>query len=455
MNARHMKVLSGPNKGGNVLLPESGEFLIGTDDACDLVLCDPAVAARHAQLSLDGEIRLKPVEGAIRAGEHPLPADGVVVEDFQVYVLGDTWLCLGPAEGNWPTVLPEGFSMPAASLETLGGFASTDAVANAATALPGETACLPGTRPRTLLLKGKRPFFFAAAPLVLGLALWFLQSGPKTDEAFSQVQSLLERGSFAGLTLERDGDGNPVLKGWVDTKQRGSALEEMARAYLPSIVLEVHVTRTLVDDLSSRARRLGYTLQVIPEQAGFARIRGYVKDEAALENLRQGLGPELQHFAGIVWEMKTWAVVSDALARLAAARHMDFLRFEPRDAAIMVSGIENATGAWQTFLEELGDMLRIPIAFVRHEGGREAFADLALSTAGVEPDLLQPVQEWPSMEDLCEKLSRNPERKNSLLYGDGRTEYQEGALLPGGHRILHILPHGVFLARNATVYYCQ
>ena len=468
MNARHMKILSGPNKGGNVPLPESGEVLIGTDDACDLVLCDPTVVARHALLSLNGAARLKPVEGAILAGGQPLTDDGVEVEDFQVYVLGDTWLCLGPAEGGWPASFLEGVSKPvsaaasaqASGVEGCGGFASTNAtpvaMPVAATAISEETALRLGGRLPAFPLKGKTLFFVASALALFGLALWFQQSSPKPDEAFRQVQSMLDRGAYPGVRLERDGDGRPVLRGWLDAEQQGAALEKTARQLLPSLVLELRFTRTLADNLSSRAKELGYSLRVIPERAGFARIRGYVKDEAVLERLQQALEPELQAFAGLAWEMKTWSAVSDTLARLAAARQMDFLRFEPGDATIAVHGIENATpGSWQIFLGELGDMIRMPIAFVKREGGVEEPSTLPLPEARAEWDAPLPVREASAMEDLCGKLSRNPARQNSLLYEGGRTEFPEGSLLPGGYRVLHILPHGVFLTRNATVYYCQ
>jgi hypothetical protein len=184
-----------------------------------------------------------------------------------------------------------------------------------------------------------------------------------------------------------------------------------------------------------------------------------VKDEAALVALRRALEPELQTFAGMAWEMETWNFVSDALTRLAVARHMEFLRFEPKDAAIMVHGIENASPeSWQRFLGELGDILRMPLTFVEYEREMEEvpLPPPALPAAPAEPGVPLPVlQERPAMRDLCGKLSRNPARGNSLFYEGGRMEYREGSLLPGGYRVLHILPHGVFLTRNGTVYYCQ
>ena len=43
--------MSGPQSGAEIPLAD-GEYVIGSDDACDLVLLDQTVAARHLRVSI-------------------------------------------------------------------------------------------------------------------------------------------------------------------------------------------------------------------------------------------------------------------------------------------------------------------------------------------------------------------------------------------------------------------
>ena len=108
MGTRRLKILTGPNRGGELLLPENGEISIGSDDACDLVLSDPSLAGRHALLRLNGQARLIPLEGTVSAGDVPLPGEGELIADFCVYSLGETQLSLGPDNGEWLAAPPSG-----------------------------------------------------------------------------------------------------------------------------------------------------------------------------------------------------------------------------------------------------------------------------------------------------------------------------------------------------------
>ena len=49
-----LHIVAGPQAGAVLTLPRSGRFSIGSDQSCNLVLVDPAVAPRHCTLELRG-----------------------------------------------------------------------------------------------------------------------------------------------------------------------------------------------------------------------------------------------------------------------------------------------------------------------------------------------------------------------------------------------------------------
>ncbi len=104
-----LRVLSGPHRGAEFEIPAEA-VIIGTADACDVVIDDDAVADRHAELQLEGDhIKLTPLEGNVFIAGKLLrePSD---VENFTFITLGNTHLMVGESESKrWADVEQQPF----------------------------------------------------------------------------------------------------------------------------------------------------------------------------------------------------------------------------------------------------------------------------------------------------------------------------------------------------------
>jgi type III secretion protein D len=433
MGAHRLKIVAGPHRGGEMLLPESGELVIGSDDACDLVLSDPALAGRHARLRLDGQARLIPLEGAVSAEGLPLPAEGEAVVDFRVYTLGGTQVRLGPDQGEWPSPAGESRQVPEKK-----------------TAPAAETR--PERRRPSRFWPGRsRKAALAALGLALALGLaWLLWPAGSPTEAWTDFQARLAEAGYAGLALEPGPKGEPVLTGWLDSEPQVARLEEMLRASWPDAVVKVESVRALAAGLNARARALGYALLFTPERGSRIRVRGYAQNAEAAAGMRRALEPELRTFADDEWEIKTWADLEGALSALASTRRLPALRFEPQGAAVAVSGLQKVPAeAWAAFQEEIQDLLGAPLVFV------QASPPAATPSAPPLPPG-RPAVETPAPGGaLCRGLTRDPADRKGLRYAGDGSGYPEGAVLPGGQRVVSVLPQGVFLEREGVMYYCS
>lgn len=101
-----LKVFSGSHLGAEVALSD-GEYLLGRDESCDIILSDQLIAEQHARLVLRGEeCDCYPV------GDAKVVVDGKAqpraqLASFQYFTLGTTHLAVGPASSAWPdTPLP-------------------------------------------------------------------------------------------------------------------------------------------------------------------------------------------------------------------------------------------------------------------------------------------------------------------------------------------------------------
>ena len=104
-----LRVLSGLHAGAEVVLADT-DAVIGSDDACDIVLADPSVAARHARVShQQGTYTLSPIENqTVRVDGTPLK-DAYGLQQGSVISLGQVHVAFGMLKTSWHELpLPEG-----------------------------------------------------------------------------------------------------------------------------------------------------------------------------------------------------------------------------------------------------------------------------------------------------------------------------------------------------------
>jgi type III secretion system YscD/HrpQ family protein len=107
-------VLSGPHRGAELPLV-AGTYAIGSGDDDAVVLADPNVAAHHATLVVTADgVQCVPEGGRVRLERSEVPGEGVVLQPFQLFGLGETFLAIGPKDEPWPQITLPGLSLPPA-----------------------------------------------------------------------------------------------------------------------------------------------------------------------------------------------------------------------------------------------------------------------------------------------------------------------------------------------------
>ncbi len=115
--ARQARVLGGLHTGARIDLGNRQSHTIGSDPSCNVVLCDPGVAAEHCVLSVTGDgVLCRAVRAPVFIGEMELaPGQSARVADFQRIRCGEGLLAVGPDSDPWPD--PD--TLPESGVETL------------------------------------------------------------------------------------------------------------------------------------------------------------------------------------------------------------------------------------------------------------------------------------------------------------------------------------------------
>ncbi len=98
-----LKVISGPHQGAEIRLP-SGRSLVGSDDACDVMLHDVLVAPQHFSLDLSVDsIKVSPLGGKVYCDGKRIKEGERKVDPFAFLTAGGTHLIVGPSDQKWPS----------------------------------------------------------------------------------------------------------------------------------------------------------------------------------------------------------------------------------------------------------------------------------------------------------------------------------------------------------------
>lgn len=99
-----LKVLAGSHAGAELELSEA-EYLLGSDEHCDLVFSGKDLAARHLQIQLrDEEVCIKrlEMESSVSVDGKEVKTDELVLHAFQVLAIGSLRFALAPVGEAWP-----------------------------------------------------------------------------------------------------------------------------------------------------------------------------------------------------------------------------------------------------------------------------------------------------------------------------------------------------------------
>lgn len=329
-----LKLLSGPHMGAEILL-EDGSYSMGTDESCDFVLCDAAVAPRHCTLEIqNGNLRIQGLDGELWYADSVHPS-GVPLEPHPGELLraGTTYFSLFPEGTPWREVaLPDlvgtnlDRKVPAGSADEPAG-ASTDrpeepTVAAGASARESSAGLLPGKEKRIKWV----PVVLVAVSVALlwaGHTLW--KHEPSTDSpphpacTEELVKNTLERMGEKDLRITPLGTGFVITGSPRDRSTIQGISRELASSGC-SFRLQIPTWEDMKRDLLEMLEGLETSGSLSVEAAseeGLV-VRGVLASEQELKRVQQIVQDDLPGGRFVRWRVVTLDEAARYLEKLLA-----------------------------------------------------------------------------------------------------------------------------------------
>lgn len=241
-----VRLLTGLQQGAQAPLLENVEYLVGQDEACDLVLWDATVAPRHLTLrAVSGRLRVRALEQPLVLIDAILaPDERRDLESAAVLCAGAVVLAVGPAGSDWSSLaLP---AMPDDSPQTLASVPDPDS-ATEAIAAPAMSARAPTVAARSWQrpLRAVALIVAVSVPIAILILSNLVFETPRAPEAVPSVPSspdavrvqmldraraLAQDAGFDGIEMRLGADGVLTLHGYSETRAHRDALTAALRA---------------------------------------------------------------------------------------------------------------------------------------------------------------------------------------------------------------------------------
>jgi type III secretion protein D len=457
-----LKVLSGPNLGAEIPLGE-GQYLIGTDDSCDIILSDDQVAGRHLRLEITaGEIHIAAMDAAAFLDGEDTGGVESAVSFHQVVTIGATHLAIGPSGREWPIIqLPQPKPLPVEAEEEEETAPVETETAEAAADPEPQSLAEPPPQPAPAG-RGKALGLIAAALVVLLTGgLVFIAAAPdrgaqrpverKPDA--QAIRDLLSTLDHPDLEVVGDPRGRLTIQGYVDRVDQKKGIVTELRKRGINIRIQVKSGDQLVTAVKETLTALGYDLDIEWGGEGRIVVKGAATDksdfQSALAMVKQDI-PAIR-------QIDDQVVTNDAiLSRFGELLNQFGLRTKVRaktypDHLLAAGTIEPGDAdRWQALKQEYqsryGEQvpIRDSVSVSRmpaddSQAAPTGNADLQLARLGLPP---------PQRPDLnIQSVSIGPVR---YLIDQTGHKYFVGARLNNGFRITAIDDRGVTVARNGV-----
>lgn len=324
-----LKILAGVHVGAEVTLSDE-EATLGRDDACDFVLEDAGLAARHIRLHAGADVRMTVLDGGGPVCVDGRPVEGSIeLEPYQVVTVGGLALALGPADRVWPPIdlpappSPESRSAQedvAAREEPAGGpIEESPATEGPPATDTGNSGGAPEEAKRSATRHVRAAGMVAVALLAIASAVWLLaprQVQPEhrdPEETARAIEEIASRyGAVVQVEADTDTGGSITVTGNIDTSQnRLRLLGELAKANVHAAVhivstdeIAESVTAILDRTLNADKRNLVAVLPV-ENSPGELAVVGYVERESSLSAAKAIIERDVKNVMGLHYKVQT------------------------------------------------------------------------------------------------------------------------------------------------------
>ncbi len=377
-----LRVLHGPQAGSRLILA-MGDYVLGTDEECEVMLAGPRLQGAHARLHFDGDLAsITPLEGTVLDAQGKEISGTFTLALGMPIELGGIWITVDEVDSPWPStenLIPQPSPPPAPppAVET----PATEATTVAGIIQPPIEPDIQRIRARRILIAAMSTLAAIAVMGIVG-AGWLASRSTNmettsitaTDDS-KQMTTLNARLAEAfperKIYVSAGAGSTPVVTAYATDKAMADRMELTIRKLLGAPVTHIYQDDLMVQSTRSIAQKFRQEgtramVQVNDVNNGVISVQGTVVSnstrEELLEALRAGV-PGLRSIEASLHNSEELpTLLAERMASAGLAKKLQVVSQQP-EYTLRGSLSEEDMQRWETLLlefsSEFGSLLPI------------------------------------------------------------------------------------------------
>ncbi len=304
-----LRVLFGPQSGSRLTL-SPGDYLLGTDEDCAVMLSGPRMQGIHARLAFDGDRpSIEPMDGSITDAQGRSVDGNIALALGMPVELGGVWIAIDEMDAPWPdldAVIPQPGTHPhpAPDSDDAEPPQQLDTAESSTLADKQKPETDKQRRRARLMLITSVTVLVTIAVVGVGGASWLASRSvesvspvvpaARSDAPLAQLKErLAEVAPGRYMSVLQGRDGKPEIIGYVSDEAMESAVRDAIRKIVNTPAVQLYVDQQLLVQTRKAAQSMQDPSQTLFEvtdvRNGVAVLNGTVISQSVKDDLTESL----------------------------------------------------------------------------------------------------------------------------------------------------------------------
>jgi type III secretion system YscD/HrpQ family protein len=315
--AHLLQIYNGIHRGAEVRL-HPGEYTIGCNDECDIVLEDDGIEPEHMLLTYqsDGHFSVTAKTGKLLINGSPVEKDTTALAIHQIVTIGQThWAVVQQGDGWQPNALPDSEAdiAPAPETDEEGVLSDGEDEKN-----EKEEEGEKKEKKEKKYVRLKR-FWPLGAIGVIGLLFYYgtyaLSKNPveSNELHIERVKKIFKELNLPEPNISINADGNMVVVGYVKLALDKQRVMEKLKAMPPWVQARIFVGENIIASCQIVLARLSYAIEADYVERGTVLLKGFVSAKRDIEIIINKLKQDVAGLQSI--QERVW-ILNDVVPEL-------------------------------------------------------------------------------------------------------------------------------------------
>ncbi len=310
-----LKIFSGLHAGAELPLND-GEYHIGGEEECDIILNDCATEGQQVHLKIDGDqLFIRDINGTFYIDGELANGDEKQFYFFQIITLGSVHLAIGPKNEIWPKFqAPEIITDIEAENPSESGQMTSGRNAQSPAALE-ENDLQDGKHSLSKIFKRPGFLIYTAASVTLFAFLFYFniqsvtapQPNISLEQAQAKIKEVLEINMVSDPLVELDANRKIfTVSGYTQDKTEIKNLCETLDTIPYEIIWRITTINEILNAFNSVLDNHGVQLEATHNGEGNFAVHGFLKDKDLLRTIMHRLNQDLPAVKNIDFQVQTY-----------------------------------------------------------------------------------------------------------------------------------------------------